>query len=153
MPCHAAKCDKVITVSRGDTVENVMKVMKKARAENAVVVDDDGMFEGIFSSRTILGSLIPVSVAMADGVQLDVKVTAAPGVAKRYGNIKPLSVEEVMDRKVHTIPPDSPIWEGVAHLTKYSEPLAVVDDKGKYCGLVTYNSILEHLDTVMPVDG
>ena len=31
MPCHAAKCNKVITVSRGDTVESVMKAMKKAK--------------------------------------------------------------------------------------------------------------------------
>ena len=153
MPCHAAKCNKVITVSRGDTVESVMKAMKKAKAENAVVIDEKGLFEGVCSSKTILSSLIPVSIAMADGVQLDIKVTAAPGVAKRYGNIKPLPVEEVMDTKGHTISPDSPIWEGVAHLTKYSEPLAVVDDKGKYFCLVTYNSMLEHLDSVMPVDG
>jgi len=153
MPCHAAMSKKVITVSKDETVEKVMKAMKKAKAENAVIVDDKGIYEGVFSSKALLCSLIPVSVAMADGVQLDVKVTAAPGVVKRYGNVKPLPVEEVMDRKVHKMFPDSPIWEGVAHLSKYQAPIAIVDDKGKYFGLLTYDSIMEHLDTAMPADG
>lgn len=153
MPCHAATSKKVITVSKDDSVESVIKAMKKAKADNAVVVEVNGIYQGVFSSKTLLCSLIPVSVAMSDGVQLDVKVAAAPGVVKRYGNIKPLPVEEVMDRKVHKMLPDAPIWEGVAHLTKYSGPIVIVDDKGKYCGLLTYDSMLDHLDIALPMDG
>lgn len=153
MPCHAAVSDRVVTVCAEDAVEAVIKLMKKSKAEYAVVLDNAGVFLGVFSSETLLSGLIPVSVAMVDGVQLDVKVSAAPGVVKRYGNVKPLPVSEMMDRKVHRLLPDAPAWEGVAYLTKYSEPIILADDKGKYLGLVTNDSMLNHLDDVLPTDG
>ncbi len=153
MPCHAAVSKNVITVSSDDTVEGVLKALGKAKANVAIILADDGGFEGVFTQKILLKGLIPVSVAMSSGVQIDVKVSAAPGVAKRYGNVLPLPVSEVMERKPNTLSPDSPIWEGVAHLTKYSSPVLIVDDKGKYFGAITYDSLLKHLEEALPVDG
>lgn len=153
MPCHVAVVENVLTVSESDSVEFVLKALKKAKADYAVVLDEGGIFLGIFCSKVLLKSLIPVSVAMADGLQIDVKVSAAPGVAKRYGNVLPLPVSEVMDRKPKRLLPDSPIWEGIAYLTKHSSPIVLLDDKGKFFGVLNYTSLLEHLARALPADG
>ena len=152
MPCHSAITEKNVTASPGDSVEKVLKSIEKGKVRAASVVDDDGQFVGIFSLKILLKNLIPVSVAMSDGVQIDIKVQAAPGIAKRMGKVMPLPVSDLMDRKPVTVLPDDPIWEGVSQLTKSGEPLCVVDDKGKYLGMITYESLVNDLRNIETTD-
>lgn len=152
MPCHSAVVKKVLTSSPDDTVENVLKLIKKGKAQASAVIDDDGQFLGLFSMKILLKNLIPVSVAMTNGVQIDIKVTAAPGVAKRLANVKTLAVSELMDRKPETVFPDAPVWEGVSILTKNGSPLAVVEHDGKFHGLITYDSLVNDLESMQSTD-
>lgn len=152
MPCHSAIVPKTLTASPDDTVESILKEIKKSKVTGAAVIDENGLLLGLFSMKILLESLIPVSIAMTGDIQIDVKVTAAPGVAKRLGNTKTLPVSEVMDRKPLTILPDAPLWEGVAQLTKKGSPLVVVDQNNKFHGLITYDSLLECLDSMEATD-
>ena len=152
MPCHSAICKKTVIVSHNDTVENVLQAIKKAKVFAAAVKDDDGNFIGTFSEKVLLNNLIPVSFATSKGVQIDIKVQAAPGIAKRLAKVMPLSVSELMDRKPSTVSPDDPIWQGVATLTKHGEPLCVVDDKGKFLGMITYESLVNDLQDMSTSD-
>ena len=152
MPCHSAILKKIVTASPDDTVEVVLKSIKKGKAQACAIVDKDGLFLGLFSMKILLRNLIPVSVAMTDGVQIDIKVTAAPGVAKRLANVKTLAVSELMDRKPDTVYPDAPIWEGVSVLTKNGSPLPVVDHSGKLHGLITYDSLVNDLESIQSID-
>ncbi len=154
MPCHAAVVQDDVCVSPDDKVETVMLALEKAGRRVAAVVDGDGVFLGSFSLKVLLKNLLPVSVAMADGVQIDVKVSAAPGVSKRLSNIKPLPVSEIMDRKPVTVLPDTPVWEGVGLLVKHGSPLVVVDDDTqRYHGFVTYESLVDNLENAHSSDG
>ncbi len=147
MPCHSAIVKKNITSSPDDTVEAVLKAIKKEKVIASAVVDENGKFIGLFSMKIMLKDLIPVAVSMANGVKIDIKVTAAPGVAKRLENVKTLPVFELMDRNPITVLPDAPIWEGVSLLTKEGEPLSVVDNSGKFYGLITYASLVDDLES------
>jgi len=152
MPCHSAICKNTVLVSYNDTVEKVLKTIKKAKVFAAAVQDDDGNFIGTFSEKVLLSNLIPVSFATSQGVQIDIKVQAAPGIAKRLAKVMPLPVSELMDRKPSTVSPDDPIWQGVATLTKHGEPLCVVDDKGKFLGMITYESLVRDLQDMSTSD-
>lgn len=152
MPCHSAIAKKNITASPEDSVEKVLKAVKKEKVSSAAIIDENGIFVGLFSRKILLSNLIPVSIAMADGVQIDVRVTAAPGVAKRLSNVKNHAVSEVMDRKPTKIKPDAPIWEGVSLLTKHGGPLCVVDDNDKFHGFLTYTSLIEDLENMQTTD-
>lgn len=152
MPCHTAISDVKVTAKPEDHVQDVLDAIRQAGATLAAIVDDDGILIGVFSYKTLLGSLIPVSVAMANGVQLDVRVTAAPGVAKRLSNVKMHPVSEVMNRKPITVQLDTPIWEGVSLLTRHGGPLCVIDDNEKFHGFVTYSSLLEDLENMETTD-
>lgn len=152
MPCHSAIVSKSVSVKPEDTVADVLKAIKKAKLTEASVIDESGVFCGVFSMKILLSSLIPVSVAMSEGVQLDVRLPAAPGVAKRLQNVKSLPVSNIMDRKPATVKPDTPVWEGVSLLTKHGSPLCVIDDKGKFHGLITHESLVEDLGNMETTD-
>ncbi len=153
MPCHTAIAKQNITSSPNDSVEKVLKDIKKAKVLASAIIDDDsGEFLGLFSMKVMLKALIPVSVHVADGVEIDIKVTAAPGVAKRLGNVKTLPVSELMDRKAETVMPDTPMWEGISLLVKKGAPLSVVDNNGKFRGFISYESLVSNLENIQSAD-
>lgn len=120
--------------------------MKKAGAEYAPVTEE-GVIVGLLSYQIIMKNLLPVSVAMSDGTQLDVQIQAAPGIAKRLRNVMLLSIDTLMERKdFPVVYPETPTWEGVNMMVQTGLPLTVVDpETQKYIGLITQTSLLEEL--------
>lgn len=121
--------------------------MAKHRAAYVAVVDSDQHLHGLFSYFILLKNLLPVSVAMSDGIQLDVKIQAAPGIAKRLRKVGPLSVSELIDRKPRVVHPETPTWEGISYIITHGDPLCVIDpDSQKFIGLITYESAVRELE-------
>lgn len=146
MPCHAAIVEKSLTLPPDMEVEKALKEMKKKKVDAAAVVAEDGTVEGMFSLPIVMKNLLPVSVAMADGIQLDVTVRAAPGIAKRLKKVHPLKVSELMERRVSAVLPETPIWEAVNLLVSNPGPLVVVEgENDKYCGIITPQSAMDEL--------
>lgn len=147
MPCHAAMIAKPMTVSPDDEVGKVLADMKDKDFDAVAVVAKDGTLEGLLSIKVLLQNLLPVSVSMADGLQMDITVQAAPGIAKRLKKVEPLHVSEIMTRKVHIVYPETALWEGVNLLVQYGAPLVVVEgETKKFVGLITFQSALNELN-------
>ncbi len=146
MPCHAAMIEKPFTLSPDTKVEKALKELKKKNFEAAPVVNEEGVIEGVFSLAGVMENLLPVSVAMSDGIQLDVTVRAAPGIAKRLKKVYPATVAELMSRKFDVVYPETPIWEGVNLLVTHGAPLFVVENKNnKFLGMIDHQSIMDEL--------
>ena len=145
MACHSAIEKKGVALSPKDTVEKALKTLKKRKTTAASVVDEEGNLLGVFSMGILLKNLIPVPITTSSGVHIDMKMTATPGVARRLGGVMPLSVSEVVERNPVKVLPDEPIWEVVGRMVTNCEPLCVVDDSGKFMGLVTYESLIDEL--------
>lgn len=147
MPCHAAIAEKALSLKADTTVEKAIKAMKKAKVEHAAVTDADGITVGLLSFQILMKNLLPVSVAMSDGIQLDIKIQAAPGIAKRLKNVLILSIDALMERKdFPVVYPQTPTWEGVNQMVKTGLPIVVIEpETKKYIGLITQSSLLEEL--------
>jgi CBS domain-containing protein len=146
MSCRAAMTEKFTTVSPGDAVESVLKDMKKSKIDFMPVVDEAGKLAGLFSLQILMKNLLPVSVPVTGGFGPDVKLPAAPGIAKRLNKLHTLVVSDLMDRKVNTISPEIPIWEAVNLLVQQGSPLLVVEQSGKAVGMITAQSALDELN-------
>lgn len=147
MPSHAAIAENPLTFAPDMEVEKALKELKKKKLESAAIVNENGEVEGVFSLPIVMKNLLPVSVAMADGIQLDVTVRAAPGIAKRLKKVHPLAVSELMERKFNTVYPETPIWEAVNYLVSSNGPLIVVEgENNKFLGMVTAQSAMDELD-------
>lgn len=151
MACYSAIEKKTIVVSPDDTVENILKVLKKNKVATVAVVDKDGYFYGTFSKPILLRNLVSVPVITSGEVQIGMNIAAAPGVAKRLGKVLPLCVTEVMERKPKTILPNEPIWEAASQLSQNGEAICVIDDNGKFMGIITYDSMVEELHNMLKI--
>ena len=146
MPCHAAMSDKFLKVSPSDEIEATLKAMKKAKTDFCVVVDEDGRFEGCLKIQSLFKNLLPVSVAVADGVQANMRMSAAPGIAKRLNKVNPLPLEQFIDRKIPAVNPETPLWMAVKLLVEYGAPLVVIDTESEApVGVMSMQSVLDEL--------
>ncbi len=149
MPCHSATTKNLITASPDQTVEDVLALMKKEDVDAVPVVDEEQKLVGVFSTHVLLKNLLPVSVAMAGGLQVDVAVNAAPGIAKRLKKVGPVKISELMERKLNLVHPETPIWEGVNLLIQHGSPILVVDkETEKLFGMMTLHSVLDELQRI-----
>jgi CBS domain-containing protein len=146
MACHAAMMDKPLAIPPTMRVEDALAEMKKRGVDCAAVVAPSGIFEGVFSVRDLIKNLLPVSVAMADGIQLDVTLRAAPGVAKRLRNAMALPVSDFINRKPAFVYPQTPIWEGINAIVTQGAPVIVLEGENKkFFGMITDSSAFNEL--------
>lgn len=147
MACHAAISKKYPTIPQDATVEKALEVLAKGKVSAAPVTGKGGVYLGVFSLENLFKNLLPVSVAMADGIQLDVSISAAPGVAKRLKKIQPLPVTDFLLRKVTTVAPGTPLWEGVQVIVRQNGILPVVDsESGKLMGVINELSMMAEME-------
>ncbi len=147
MPCHAAMTDKLLSILPDDNIGTTLVAFKKAKIDLAPVVDEAGVAVGVLSLKAILENLLPVSVTTNDGIQLDIRVGAAPGIAKRLKKVELMKAGDLMDRKFAFVYPETPLWEGVNLLVRNGGgSLLVVEPKsGKALGVITTQSALDEL--------
>ncbi len=149
MPCHSSMIEQLITVKADQEVGEAMEVLRKHEIDAVPVVNDAGELEGVLSIQSLLKNLLPVEFTTGDGLQMDIKIGAAPGVAKRLKKIKPLKVGDLMDRKANIVHPETPLWEGVNLLVHKGAPVLVVErEGGKLLGMIVEQSIIDEMERV-----
>lgn len=154
MPCHAAMIEKPVTLKPDVTVEKALKELKKKKIDTAAVVDEDGVIVGIFSVNSLMKNLLPVTVAVNDGIQLDVKMPAAPGIAKRLKKVYPLPVSQLLDRDFTAVYPETPVWEAINALVMNKLPIFVVENENnKFLGMIDFQSALAELQRLQESEG
>ena len=148
MPSHAAMIEKPLVFSLDTTVEDALKDMDKKKQSHAAVLDEEGRLVGKVSHEIILSNLLHVSVAVNDGIPMDIPVNAAPGIAKRLKKLALVSLEQVMERKkIAVVMPETPVWECVNRMLTVGAPVFVIEDQsGKFLGTITAQSIVHELD-------
>lgn len=137
--------DSVVTIGPDDTVETAMKLLKENGIRDIPVIDENGAFIGIFSSKEILEHLVPLVGFL--GESLDFAVGVAPDLADRLKEFFPLKVEQFTEKNIYHIKPKTHTWEALRSLVKYGSPLPVVDDKNghKFIGLISEQTAVESL--------
>lgn len=148
MPCHSALLENVVVADPETLVEKVLKDMRKKKARLCVVVDEDGALLGYLDMQVLLKNLLPVSLSVqVPGKRADLMVGAAPGIAKRLRKVKPVAVTNVMERKFHSVFPNTPIWEGVQMLVEHGSPIFVLDeDTENYVGAMDEGTAIAELE-------
>ena len=149
MPCHAAMIKNPITVNIEQNVGEAIALLRKHKIDAVPVINDEGVLEGVFSAQILLKNLLPVEITTGDSLPINVRVGAAPGVAKRLKKVKPLKVYQLMERKTNALSPETPLWEGVNMLVNKGAPLMIVEpDSGKLLGMIVEQSIIDEMERV-----
>ena len=140
-----ALADQRIALSSGHSIEDALAILRDSHTDVLPVLDADGRMEGVFSLAILMKNLLPVSVPVG-GLDIDVRIAAAPGIGKRLAKMQVLRVGDLMDRKAASIDPGVPLWEAIGLLMQVGAPLFVVDQgTRKLLGMMTYQSAFDQL--------
>jgi len=144
MPCHSAIVKNLIAITLETIVEDALALMKKEKITLLPIVDQHNIICGYFSAAILLKNILPVPVNMGGGVQVDLTLSAAPGIAKRLHKAKSLPIETFMERKLRKVSGETPTWEGLKIMAEHGAPLCVVEeDTGKLIGMMTEISAID----------
>lgn len=150
-PCHQSLIDDVVKIHPDNTVTEALEIFKKANIRSLPVVNDEGLFVGLFGLRHLLLSLLPASVRMEDGLErLDFLVGATPAIAKRFRKNMEIKVSELMDKEPEVVHQDTATWEVLRIMALRGSPVSVVDENSKkFIGLISRQSLLADIENLV----
>ena len=150
-PCTNAMVKDVATIQPEQTVEDALRVFKDKDIRNVPIVDEDGIFKGLFGLQQVMLNLLPKSATMEDGLEsLNFIVDAAPGIAKRLRKIHATPVADLMNKDAAFIHPDTSTIEALLILAKKGSPVVVVEEEThKFLGVVSRQTLLKNLYEIL----
>jgi CBS-domain-containing membrane protein len=140
MTCAVIMTREPITAAEDDTVALAAARLVEHRAINLPVVNDAGVFIGMFGIFDIVRLVIP-TVALAGGLLPNVRFMAdsADELRARFRDVRHRKLHEVVDRDVRVVHPDTPEIEALRLFCQQHTTLAVVErDTRKLIGIVSY---------------
>ena len=151
MPCKDAMITDVWTVRPGVSVGEAMDRLEEKEIRTMPVVNEAGILVGLFSFRSVMKGLLPVSASMEDGLKrLDFIVGTSPGIAKRLRKLRKTLVDDCMEKDCLVLEPDMPTWEAVRMMALRPTPLPVVEPgTGRFLGLVTTQALIHDLQRTL----
>lgn len=152
MSCMDALIPNVITISTKTTVDEAIRLIIECEIRAVPVLDNHKKFVGLFGLHSLMDDLLPVAARLEDGIEdLGFVIDGAPGAAKRIRKLGPQpAVDHVDPLDEHILlTPDIHMLEVIRRLSKYGSPLPVVGHDGTFVGLVSDQSCLSHLRSVL----
>lgn len=137
--------EDILTISCDSTVQDAVSVLDEKQIRSAPVVDDKGVFKGMFSVHELIKSLVPFYID--DMGTLDFAQGASPVLASRLKRMFPSRVgDHVSADDCAKITSVTHTWEALRMLTKYGSAIPIVDEKtGVLKGLISDQSAMHAL--------
>ena len=122
----------VISAAPDMTIRDAMEILSERHLGGAPVLDG-GKVVGIFSASDLLALLVDVSDTTPS--------LSFRGRRKHTTPLEEITVDEVMTRKVHCLPPDSLIEEAAAIMVEKQIHRILVMDRGSLLGIVSTSDL------------
>ena len=146
MTCSLVMLTEPRTVSPKDTVPDAMELMHKFGMRNIPVVDDDGIFLGVFSIMNVIKLLLPKAATIEGGLDdLSYVHDTLDDVRGRLEEIRSHAVGDyIVSEGIGVASPDTSIMEAMLLLYQTRTHVTVVDPGTKKVkGVVTANTLLK----------
>lgn len=146
--------DRQITVGPETSVSDAFQLFKKHRARFLPVVDDKGVYLGVFTAPTLLKLLLPRAATIGlntDSMQFSIDSLGFMSLTtedfqERLAALKDENVRDNMSSPVNipVVAPSTPIMEGIFLYYKFKRHVVLVEPgTGRFVGTVSSNSLLE----------
>ncbi len=137
----------VTTIKPNTSVKEALDIFKEKSIRNVPVVDDNGIFVGLFGLQQVLLNLLPKAAIMEDGLKsLSFVHDAAPGIAKRLRKIESVEVSEFMNKDAHSVECDTSTIEALRVMARHGSPVVVTEeDSKKFMGIISRKTLLDDL--------
>ncbi len=130
-----------------DTIRTGIELIMKHRFRRLPVVDNEGIFQGVFGVNCLLRLALPKAVVMQDGLEnIHFVRETLSDLRRRMQDVenKPISICMLQDSI--QVAPDLPLLETLRTLYLTRASLPVVDpDSGKLLGIISYFDVGERI--------
>jgi CBS domain-containing protein len=139
-----AMLESPITTTPSETFEALLSKLLGSRQATAAVLTDEGKLMGVVGIHDVLRKIVP------HYVDLDFKLMELMHedyFAERFQGLKRTRVDNFMTRAadVDTVAPDDSITKAVVIIVQKKRKTLPVVENGKFVGMITRRSILEHV--------
>jgi CBS-domain-containing membrane protein len=123
-----------------------LRALNEQQHRAAPVIDDNGVYKGMFSTHEVIKSLVP-SYLIGANLNLDFAQGLSPMIADRLRDVFPSRVGDHVSCDSHAkITTRTHTLEALRMLTKFGSPIPVVNDStGCLYGLISDQSAIEAL--------
>ncbi len=143
---------KVILLRPDRTIKEAYEIFVKNGISGAPVVDEENKLLGILTTKDILAVIkekmesIGLYIFPTPFDFMDIIPVEVPHENRElFEEISHIRVEEIMERRVHTVEPDMDIYDALNLLVKKEISRLPVVKNGKVVGIVTRSDILRAL--------
>jgi len=147
--------ERQLTVGPDTNVKDAFQLFKQHRARFLPVVDDKGVYLGVFTAPTLLKLLLPTAATIGlntETMHFSIDSLGFMSLSKEDFNerLEALEQESVRDNmsspvNIPVVAPDTPIMEGIFLYYKFKRHVVLVEPgTGRFVGTVSSNSLLEN---------
>lgn len=128
------------------SLKQALDLMLEREINHVAICQADGRFVGLVSTNAILQALIPAS-ATAQGGLSNLRFTgdAIRLLTGHLQALETLKVSQFINNKVSVMRINDPVLEAAKLLADSSIPLPIVDDDGKFQGVLSRRNLLSYL--------
>ena len=131
----------------GDTVGQAVKLVMEHRYRNLPVVDENGLYLGVFDINVLLRIVLPPAVVLEKGLTTPPFVTdGLHDLYLRLAALKDKPILEFINEDAVVVNPDTPLVESLLALyhTRTSIPV-VVGKERRLAGMISYWDVGSHI--------
>jgi len=130
-----------------DTILSGIELIMKHRFRRLPVVDEDGIFQGVFGVNCLLRLALPKAVVMQDGLEnINFIRETLTDLRRRMQEVEKEPISICMLQDSIQVAPDLPLLETLRTLYLTRASLPVVDpDSGKLLGIISYFDVGEKI--------
>ncbi len=130
-----------------DSIISGIEMVMKYRFRRLPVVDEEGVFKGVFGVNCLLRLALPNAVVMEDGLEnIHFVRETLPDLRRRLQEVENEPISLCMRQESIQVAPDLPLLETLRTLYLTRASLPVVDpDSGKLLGIISYFDVGEKI--------
>lgn len=146
--------DRQRTIHPDHSVAEALQIIKETRARFLPVVDDEGLYLGVFTSPTMLKLILPQAATIgleADGMRVAMNHLSFMSLSKadfahRVGHLKDERVSDHLSNpeNIPVAHPETPLMEGIFLIYKHKRHVILVEPKSnRFVGTISSNSVFD----------
>jgi len=130
-----------------DSIISGIEMVMKYRFRRLPVVDEEGVFKGVFGVNCLLRQALPKAVVMEDGLEnIHFVRETLSDLRRRLQEVENEPISLCMRQESIQVAPDLPLLETLRTLYLTRASLPVVDpDSGKLLGIISYFDVGEKI--------
>jgi len=158
LTCADVMVDREIqqTIHPDESVATAFNIIKRSRARFLPVVDENGIYVGVFTAPTLMKLILPRAATIGLGPELSraqIHSLSFMSLSREDfdAQLERLKGEKVSDylsdpANIPVIAPDTAVMEGIFLIFKYKRHVILVEPGTKrFVGTVSPNSVLDHV--------